>query len=235
MRTVQESLRDADREALLDTIAYNEICNPILLLENKDMTVAEIQETCKKDMDDFIEYLLSLQTTPSDHKVLYMSQSTGFDRWENISLDLIDLNEIREDIYASGYAFEFTDWEVALGYLVADNKLTQDHMTELLAQFLVELSFFGSDPEERGKELKKVYTSLDKSMEELKEGKLLPAKEVFNKLAMKHGFPIDEEDDMQEKLRWAISEAEIGYSRYCHWKERRWILEGLGEEVPAYE
>lgn len=71
MKTVQECLRKADRKKLLDALAYNTICDPILLLECRDRTITEIQNACKKRMNDLIEHLLSIESVPSDHMVLY--------------------------------------------------------------------------------------------------------------------------------------------------------------------
>ena len=42
MKTVQEYLREADRDRLLDSVAYDEICNTELLLEYPDKTIAQI-------------------------------------------------------------------------------------------------------------------------------------------------------------------------------------------------
>lgn len=158
MKTVQIVLREADRDRLLDMLTYDILYDTQLLLELKDRTIENIQEACRSYMNAFIEYLLSLEAAPSDHMVLYMCEASSFDRaynHEDKTLNLIDINEIRQDIYASSYGFEFSDWSEALGYLVADNKLTKDYLYVLLAQFLNEISFFGTDPEEHRKRWKK--------------------------------------------------------------------------------
>lgn len=237
MKTVQEVLREADRKQLLDSIAYDAICNTGLLLEYPDKTIAQIQEASRKRMNDLIDHLLSLEAVPNDCKVLYMTAATLLDRRFNHelwSLDLIDLNEIRKDIFANGYGFELSDWEKTLGYLVAENKLTQEHMIELLTQYLHEISFFGADPELHRKEVDKVHADLEQAMQEIEEGKCTPAEEVFEEIARKHGWPIDEKDDRQDALRRKVEEAEIQYSRYCSWRERSRILENMGESAPRF-
>ena len=194
MKTIQTVLREADRNRLLHALAYDLLYDTQLLLELKDRTVEQIQEACRNHMNAFIDYLLAQQAVSSDHMVLYMCEASAIDRafnHEDKSLNLIDLNEIRKDIYASSYAFEFTDWSEALGYLVADNKLTQDYLYDLLSQFLNELSFFGIDPEEHQENMKKAHAELDQAMEEVKAGHTIPAEQVFQELAEEHGFPID--------------------------------------------
>ena len=128
-----------------------------------------------------------------------------------------------------------TEWGETLGYLVADSKLTQDHMIELLTQYLDEISFFGTDPEKHRIRIEKLYADLKQAEKEIEEGQTVPAEEVHEMLAREYGFPIDEKDDVQEKYRAEISKAEITFSRYCNWRERSQILQSLGETAPAFE
>ena len=238
MKTVQDYLSAADRSRLLDAIAYDKICDPILLLEYQDKSVSEIQKACKIKMNRMIEYLLSLKVVQSDSRVLYMARVSSVAsniNSGNLSLCLVDLNEIREDIYAPGYSLEFSDWQETLGYLVADNKLTQDHMNELLTQYLHEVAYFGTDPEMHRENVKKAFADIDKGLKEIEDGLVVPAEEVFEDLRRKHGFPLDEKDKMMDELRSKITEAEYNYSRYSNWRERSRILESLGETAPPYE
>ncbi len=238
MKTVQEHLREANRARLLDSLAYDELCDPITLLECKDMTIREIQNACKKQMNEFIDHLLSMKAVTTDNMVLYMVPASAIDRHFNhefCSVCLVDLNEIRKDIYAASYAFELTEWDKTLGYLVADNKLTQDHMNDLLTQYLHEISFFGTDPEKHEKKTEKVYAELDQSMKNLDVEKCTPADEFFDELAREYGWPIDEKDEKQDDLHGMIMEAEIRFSRYCNWRERSRILESLGEKAPYFK
>lgn len=239
MKTVQEYLRQADRERLLDALAYDDLCDVHLLLECRDMTIEQMQDACKKHMNALIEHLLALDAEPSDHMVLYMVDASSFDRSFNNefrSLNLIDLNEVRKNIYSSSYAFDLTEWRKTLGYLVAENKLTQDYMIDLLTQYLHEISFFGSDPEGHRERVEEVCADLERSVKEIEEGgHTVPAEEVFEELRKEHGLPIDEKDEFQDRLHSEIMEAETKYSRYCNWRERSRILKNLGETAPSFE
>ena len=237
MKTVQTYLREADREDLLESIAYDELYNMDLLLEYPDKTVSEIRNAIKERMNGLIEYLISLEAVPSDHDVLYMTEATYFDKQynhESYSLCLINLKEIRRDINADSYAFELSDWAETLGYLVADNKLTLDYMTELLTQYLRKISYFGIDPEAHRKRVKEVHEELEESIKEIKEGRITSAGESIEMFKRKHGLPIDEKDPRQDALRSKAIEAENRYSRYCNWRERSRILESLGEKPPVF-
>ena len=237
MKTVQTYLREADREGLLESIVYDELYNMDLLSEYQDKTVSEIRDAIKKRMNGLIEYLLSLEVVPSDHDVLYMVEATSYDKeynHEHRTLTRVNLNEIRKDIYANSYAFEFSDWAETLGYLVADNKLTQDYMTELLTQYLRETSFFGFDPEARQERVKEVYDDLEQSMKEIKEGLTASVGKSLEMHERKLGLPIDEKDQRQYDLWSKANAAEKRYNRYCNWRERSHILESLGEKPPLF-
>ena len=239
MKTVQEYLRQADRERLLESVAYDALSDSIMLLECKDMTIEQIQDACKKQTNHLIDHLLSLEAVPSDHMVLYLTEVSSFDRGfgqTDKSLCLIDINEVRKDIYASSYAFDLSDWKETLGYLVAGNKLTQDYMIDLLTQYLNEISFFGMDPEQHQDKVEEVVSGLEKAVEEVKEGgHTVPAEKVLDELREKHGSPTDEKDELQKKLRFEILDAEMKYSRYCNWRERSRILKSLGDTAPSFE
>ena len=237
MKTIQYYLEKTDREKILDRLAYDLLCDPLQLLELDSLPVKEIQEKYKKHMSGFIDHLLSLEPQPSDHMVLYMCDAVSYDGQRgqgDKTICLVDMNELRKDIHAPGYGFEMSPLEQTLGYLVADNKLTQDYMTDLLAQYLNEVSFFGTEPEQRKKQISQVHEDLGRSMESLKEGKGIPAKEALKEMARQYGFPVDEEDEKQDTLKSRIIKAEVEYSRYCHWRERKRILECAGFEAPEY-
>lgn len=239
MKTVQEYLRQADREELLDAFAYNALCDVHQLLEHPDKTIEQLQDACKANINRLIDHLLSLDAEPSDHKVLYMVDSSSFDRKFNNeyhSLNLINLKEVRKDIYASSYGFDLIDWRETLGYLVADNKMTQDYMTDLLTQYLYEITFFGTDPEDHQKSIDEIWADLEQSKKDIEEGgQTVPADEVFEELRKENGWPEDEKDEIQDQLHSEIMDAELKYSRYCDWRERSRILKSLGEPAPTFE
>ena len=139
MKTIQEHLREADRKRLLDCLAYRFLSDPLHLLEAREYAVEEIMERYSGHMNSFIERLLRLDIDRSDSHVFFLYP----DYRNGETLDLVELAEIDVDIEAPGLDFTFTDWHESLGYLVADTKLTQDNMIQLLAQYLEQASFSG--------------------------------------------------------------------------------------------
>ncbi|MBQ8940684.1 MAG: hypothetical protein IJ062_02530 [Firmicutes bacterium] len=234
MKTVQSYLRNADKVSLLGQLAYDMLGDRIHLLELKNKSIEDIQIAYKDSMSEFIDHLLTIDAIPAENMVLYLSEATAFDKQMNneyVSLHLVDLNEINENIYASSYAFEMTDWGKALGYLVADNELTQKRIIELLTLFLREISFFGTDPEKHKIRVEKLHADLERSIKEIKEGKTgktYSAEEVFGK----SDFPIDETHRM---LEIEMKKAEYKYDRYSCWHERSIILKNIGKTAPTFE
>ena len=231
MKTIQEYLREADREKILRALSYDLLCNPMILLEVKDLTVGEIREAYKQKISQLIDYLLLLKAEPSDHMVFYLYDSRmderGFCHTDH-SLALVDTNEISKDLDASSYGIVITAWEESLGYLVADNKLTQDYLQELLAQYLKEITFFGLDPKKRSEKVEQVKQDLEQSCKEIENGQYYTFDEVNDQIWEEFGLPIDEKDEEQDRLRRKIQEAEYQYDQYCNRRERRRILESLG-------
>ena len=237
MKTIQQHLREANRKKLLDALAYEQLSNKLMLLELRNLTVTEIQDAYKRKMNSLIEYLLSLKVTPSDHMIFYICEASSFDRrfnQQDKAMNLIDVFEVQKDMDASGYGCEFSDWQESLGYLVADNKLTQDYLMDLLIDYLEEVSFFGMDPEHRAEKLNEVFQSLDNSKLDAEKANGIPAEEFMMQMSNKYGWPIDEKDQREEELKVKITEAEMDYLRYCHRRERQRILTGIDNPATAH-
>lgn len=235
METIQVYLRRADRERLLNDLANYLIEDEMLLLEMKDRKISEIQDSYKNRMNTFIDSLLLIDAVETPNMVFYMCDSVSFDRYHehwNKTICLVDIEKIRKDIYAPGYCCDFMDWKDTLGCYVADNKITQDYIFELLAQYLIETSSFGIEPKHRENRINEIFSGLEKAGKDVEEGRTHTADEVLEKLRQKYGLPVKEKDETKEKLRSEITNAEYKFSRYCHLKERKIILESLGYDVP---
>lgn len=103
----------------------------------------------------------------------------------------------------------------------------------MLAQYLKQISFFGTDADQQKKEVEKIYADLEKSQKQIERGEYYTTEEVFREME-EDGYPIDEEDDTQEALESKIQEAEMELDRYMHQRERSRILESLHLPVPHH-
>ena len=71
---------------------------------------------------------------------------------------------------------------------------------------------------------------LDRSVAEYKAGNVGVSLEEISR---EFGLPEDEKDEVQTALQSEIIKAEIDYNRYCNFRERKRILECIGEKVNA--
>ena len=233
MNTVQEHLRDCDRERLLDELFYDDIlCDTITLLENKEIPLLEKEKRYKENMGKFIDKLLEMEANPADGHILYLYDVLNDSFSREHELDLIRLDELKENIDCNAYAFDFSNWNEAIGYLVADTKLNQDNMVELLALFIREITFFGIA--HRDERLEQVRKDLEQGIKEAKEGNTRSAEEVFEELGKKYGWPEPEKDEKQDELRNAARQAKYEYDRYGQRRERKRILESV-KDKEAFE
>ena len=223
MKSIKEHLASADRGILLNCLSYRFMEDPLNLLERKDYTVQDIQDRYSRYMDAFIERLLGVETVRSDQCVFYMY--TSFEKGE--VLDLIDSSEIAADIDAPSLDCTFTEWKETLGFSVADTKLTQDHLIDLLAQYLEDASFLGTDEDSWASSLSDLISRLEEGVRSMDEGKTRSAEEVFEEIRRAHGFPEPEKDIKQDELLSKITAAIAEFDLYCRRRERRRIL---GEE-----
>ncbi len=118
---------------------------------------------------------------------------------------------------------------------MAETKLTQDYLPVRLMQYRNEISFFGTDPEERKPDLDKISADHQQSVKEAKEGHVIPAEQAMDEIAKELGLPIDEKDERKEQLRSEMWDQILKYNRYCEWRERSRILESVGIAAPTFE
>jgi len=223
MKTIQEHLREADRKRLLDCLAYRFLSDPIRLLEAREYAVEEIMERYSQHMDKFLERLLGLDIDRSDSHVFYLYP----DYRNGETLDLVELAEIDADIEAAGLDFTFTDWHDSLGYLVADTKLTQDNMIQLLAQYLEQASFFGTEEASKSRRVAEIEKELQAGIDSMWDGESKPAEVVLDELRKAHGLPIPEKDSRLDELRDKAVSAIHEYGMYGRTRERKRILASL--------
>lgn len=223
MKPVQHYLRHADRKRLLRELSYDLICDPLTLLDLTDKTVREIQDNYEAQMGELIDTLLKMTACPHENHVLLLYDTLG-ENGRELKMDLCNIQELREDIHASGYAFELEERANTLGYLVADNKLTQDNMYTLLVEYLKEITFFGISEERHHKEVQEVERKLDDAIRDVEEGKVTSAKDVLERIRKEHDWPEPERDDEQDRLEGKALEAMRNFEAYSLARERRRVL-----------
>lgn len=148
MKSIQEVLRTFDIQELAMKFITAYSSNIIAYLGNPKyncLTITEAIELREKEVKRFIKMLsrISLKDNPNDRGVLFIYEDCNSDDLLAMGVAFRDKDK-GNTIRSFNLEIEsFTNWEVAMGYLVADNELTQDNLDFLVLDFLYKASFFG--------------------------------------------------------------------------------------------
>ena len=110
-----------------------------------------------------------------------------------------------------------------MGFLVADTKLTQDNLMDVIVSFLYNMSFFGYKQENLEKECLK----LDKAIKEIKEQPDRLISRTTEELFEEMGLPIEEEYPKEDEKISAYMDTVRDYNDYCKKIELERIKESL--------
>ena len=232
MKTIQETIKELDKERLINHYLYK---YPIQFetLKDEDRTVKQIKQRAHDRLSEYIDRLASLEIIePEDgkHGLVFVHRflEDGFD--EPI-FEMVVLEELLElGTAAQNYGIEFTKQEEILGYFVADSVYTQQNIYDLMAAVMFEASFFGFEQESLEQEL----ADLDRSIKEIEEGtaKTYTHEEVMEFFEKEFGFERerDPETEEEEEKKREINMASYEYSQMTRKRELENILKLLEEE-----
>ena len=216
MKTIQQVLRETDHKSIESAYFYE---HPINLWEVKNLDDISIGEFNKHISDRFQEFLnklceMDIKKYRLKQGILFVYKSQTDDTLLGTSVGLIHADELIETDNISDlstYAYEFTEQKEALSFLVADNKLTQDNLMDVIVDFLHEISFFGYDQESLDEEKRKLDDSI-KECEEHPERLVTFDHEDFCK---EFGIPLTEEYPEEDEKKKKFYEAGMEYTQYC--------------------
>ena len=225
MKTIQEYIRNADREKLI----YEYLnANPIKFEEitNKDLTISEVTERVKENLNRYIDRLSNLSAVskePVEAGILYVFRDLN-EGHDNLSFGLLEAEELieTEDILkVNDHSYTFTKQEEIMGFFVADNELTQKHIYELMADVMYEASWWGFENEHLEEEIQKLEEALKEA--EDPNTKTHSIDEVFGK----YGLERDKESPDEKELHSEFNKARHNYRQHSQSKERSVIREQL--------
>ena len=228
MKTIQEVLRELKVDKI-EKCYFGE--HPIELLSLKGVDAVAIGKYRKKVSSAFQSFVGKLRNmeivdNSDDPWILFVCKSTCENRLNGHTVELIHLKELMEEKDLSKvetYAYEFTEQKEALGFLVADTKLTQDNIMDVVVDFLYEISFFGYEQKQLAKEIKK----LDEAMKEIEEHPERLERVDLDELFGKYDISKEEINPEEDKLRKAYYKAEMEYIQYCRIAEMEKIKKGF--------
>lgn len=224
MNTVQEYLRQADCEKLINIYLYD---HPVNLNELPDgiMSLKDSKEKVKTKLRKYIERLRTMEIEKSSDGQEYVlfAHKVFRDISEEEEYSLVCVQELLDEgTDAKSYAYECTKQAEIVGFKVADTKYTQKNLNGLLVDVLYRASFFGFEQEYLEEKMKK----LDEAIRELEEGNSVTysLEEVREHL----GLEKEEVDAKADELKGRVLEATIEYEKYCKKKELQAVITSLG-------
>lgn len=219
MKTVQEILNCVDEKKLID---YYLSTYPISINDFDDnITIGDVKKYTTYRLHQYINDLKTIQIKSDDNHGIFFTSRKEDGAGDDIVTSLVFTNDLQKyGNQAESYAFEFSPQAEIMGWLIADNKLTQTCLYDLLVEILYEASFFGYKQEGLQEEVNKLTSSI-KEIDD-KPGKALS----FDEFQKEFGF--DKQDPREEKLEEKVIQAQIEYSEYSRNQELAEIIKELG-------
>lgn len=203
------------------------------------MTIVECAERDRKGIFDFIEYLKTIEITKSEggrQGIIYAYNSIMRDDLHGkVCTEMLYRDDLLEDPEkCENYSYILSDRAEVLGFLVADNKFTQNNIYEVIADVMWEATWFGYRQEDIDDEVE----SLKASEEEIERGEcksfssvdemftdILGEEEYTRMKDMQH-----KETEESQRLLDAAIHTRCEYDKSSMMRERMILLEALKNE-----
>ena len=161
MKTIQEYLRELDREQLIEDYEYRirdriveAYCN-VEQSDIADLTLEEIYRRTMKNIGEYVDRLRDLKTAPlDDGKIgllyLYDRISDALNYETEPCCEFVHLDEVLEHgDAAENYSYKLCSQEQIMGFPVSDDRYTQNHRYDLAVAVMHEASWFGYADEDK--------------------------------------------------------------------------------------
>ena len=218
MKAVQEVLKVIDEKELIDNYLAT---YPISIDDiDENITVGEVRKYSIDCLHQYLARLKAMKIKSDDNQGIFFISRKIEDETGDTVTNLVFKNDLKKyGVQSESYAFEFTPQPEIMGWLIADNILTQNHLNDLLVEILYESSFFGFKQEGLKKEIDELASSIKEIDNNL--GKALSFDEFQKE------FDFDKQDPKEEKLEVKVIQDKIEYSEYSRKKELAEIIEEL--------
>ena len=217
MKTIQDYLRECNRDEVIGAYLYNYAFDSSLLDKDcKDVVVGELIDSIKSNLNYFIDKLISIEPRHGDDEmVFFAAYQMALDKNE-VNFMLVKKDEICQEGWSTPYSFILTPFEEAVSFYVADTYLTQYHINDLLSFFLFEISFFGYEQED----VDKIADELNESVKEVEEhidddSYFTSFADFKKKMEDDFGFEFEKEDPDQKAAELELNKKIIEYNEYC--------------------
>lgn len=216
MKTIQQVIREMDSEKIEKAYFYE---FPVELWEIdglEDKTLGKIKERISVRFQAFIERLrkMEIEKRDDEQRILFAYKAQSDEASLGIEVGMLQVGELfeKDDLTeVQTYSYMFTEQKEALGFLVADTKLTQDNLMDVIVQFLNEVSLFGYEQERLKIEIDRLEESIEQLNKYPERFKAFSSEEI----RMELGIPKDEEYPEEQEKKRKFYEAAMEYTNYC--------------------
>ncbi len=237
MKTIQQVLQELPTKEIKRVFFHRYPFNLMEVKEQDNITIREYKKKCTHRFLSFLNTLrkLEVKRNPGETGILYLRKNAEDYYDSDGYLELVYAEELlraKEFEEVSSYAYEFSAWEEAVGFFVADNKLTQDNLIDVAVQFLYEVSFLGYVKKDVDKKRAEFYQSLEESDKQMKKSSARPYTydEFHTAMRDELGLPTEEIYPEEQELRSEIIGAQSAYAEYCRKVELERIRQQLTQD-----
>lgn len=151
MKTIQQYLKECDRETIANDYVYKYLFDHDLIDPKYDhIMIRDLKERTKREIYSLIDRLIGFEPEfGEDRDILLIVHYSGLNSWDDdISAELVHESEVMsgaEEIKI--YDYSFTTHSKMVSFYVADTYLTQHYLNELIVSFLHEALIMGPEQE----------------------------------------------------------------------------------------
>lgn len=227
MKTIQEHLRECNREEIINSYIYDNLFSVDLLNQRyEETTIGELKESMRYQLNRLIDRLVEIKPEETDDPGILMVVH-AYD-WNCGSDDIATILVYRSEaengfVTLHDHAYFLETHEVMAGYYVADTYLTKYYFNDLIKSFLMEAMVLGPEQEGRPAMIKK----LEKADEDIKAGRTYSSEEVRQKLFEEFGVEEEIKDPIQDEAEEKLLKEKMEYNYLC----REIEIEKLKEHI----
>ena len=225
MQTVQEALLNADIDQLVELYIGDGIPTKYLI-KNEELTAKKYAEKVQNRIRNFIKKLQTMKITPPKEPHILFAFKYAKEYYTETGFGMVkqqELLEKRED--APSYAYEFSPQSEIVGFLISNDKYTQQNLPDLLVDVLNEASFFGFDQEN----LQEEQEELERRLDEIKSPDFvgIPAEDVFKELREKYGLEEDIPTEEEKQAEKKYLDAMFAYNKILYTNHINQVINSL--------
>ena len=233
MRTIQEYLKECDRESIIKDFIFQYAFSPMeMMSENcRNITIGQITDYYKENLNKLIDRLISTEPKLDDDRWILLAHHSAEDECGDMVYCLYKESDIYKDEFPVSYGYEFSPFEEVVGFYVADTYLTQYEINSLIADFLHEVSWTGFEQEELEEKVENIIQSAeDAELHKDDPDYFITHEELMKRMEERFGIEFERKDPVQEEAWYKFIRHQKEYNEVCQKVEIEKLIESIRKE-----